>query len=264
MAAQLSAAHPDFWPETIRALMVHSAEYTAPMVAAFSRRVRDNYGQVRRFGYGVPDFDRANASATNHLAMVAQVPIQPFRSTGRKFNECHYYSLPIPRTMLEELGNEPVELKVTLSYFVEPNPGLAANLDPQRYQSFGLRFDLRRKNEPMDIFKQRVNASQREDPRVGPRTEADDSRWLLGRQSVSAGSLHSDTWSGPAIELIGRDTLCVKPVNGWWRTRKSLDVCNRTARYALVLSFKAMNVDIDIYTPISIAIRPPVTIDVLS
>ncbi len=238
MAAQLSTAHPDFWPETIRALMVHSAEYTSPMVAAFSGRTRDNYEKIRRFGYGVPDFDRANASATNHLAMVAQVPIQPFKSVGRKFNECHYYKLPIPPALLEQLRDEIVELKITLSYFVEPNPGLAASLDPQRYQSFGLRFDLRRKNESLSIFKQRVNASEREDPRIAPRTEPDDGRWLLGPQSVSAGSLHSDTWSGPAIELLGRDYLCVKPVNGWWRTRKSLDICNRVSRYALVVSFR--------------------------
>lgn len=264
MAAQLSAANPNFWPETIRALMVHSAEYTAPMVAAFSNRVRDNYGQIRRFGYGVPDFDRANASATNHLAMVAQMPIQPFKSMGRKFNQCHYYALPIPRAMLEELGNEPVELKVTLSYFVEPNPGMAASVEPQRYQSFGLRFDLRRKNESMDNFKLRVNAADREDARVGPPTGSDDGRWLLGPKSVSAGSLHSDTWSGPAIELIGRDTLCVKPVNGWWKERQSPEVCNRKARYALVISFKAKNVDVDVYTPISVAIRPSVTIDVFS
>jgi hypothetical protein len=60
-------------------------------------------------------------------------------ASQRKFNECHYYSLPIPGDMLERLENEPVELKVTLSYFIEPNPGLSANVDAQRYQSHGLR-----------------------------------------------------------------------------------------------------------------------------
>ncbi|MCY1246014.1 Subtilase family protein [compost metagenome] len=32
MAARLSAQHPDYWPETIRALIVHSAEWTEPML----------------------------------------------------------------------------------------------------------------------------------------------------------------------------------------------------------------------------------------
>ena len=31
--------------------------------------------------------------------------------------------------MLERLENEIVEMKVTLSYFIDPNPGLSANLD---------------------------------------------------------------------------------------------------------------------------------------
>jgi hypothetical protein len=76
-----------------------------------SKRAR--YELVRRFGYGVPSFDRARASAPNHLALFAQATIQPFKmDRGRKFNECHYYRLPIPPSMLEELENEIIEMKV--------------------------------------------------------------------------------------------------------------------------------------------------------
>ena len=57
--------------------------------------------------------------------------------------------------------NETVELKLTLSYFIEPNPGFSANVDPQRYQSYGLRFDLRRKGETSTQFRRRVNAAER-------------------------------------------------------------------------------------------------------
>jgi hypothetical protein len=257
LAAQLAADHPDFWPETIRALIVHSAEWTEPMLAAFrdTRGKRENYELVRRFGYGVPDYDRATASANNHLALFAQAAIQPFKLEGqRKFNECHYYKLPIPPRLLEELHNEELQLKVTLSYFIEPNPGLAANVEPQKYQSHGLRFDLRRKGESLETFKKRVNASERDDPKIGPRVEPDDNRWLLGEKSTSAGSLHCDIWTGPAIELLGRDTLCVSPVNGWWRLRAKKEVVNKASRYALIVSLKAKNVDLDIYTPIKAAV----------
>ena len=166
--------------------------------------------------------------------------------------------------MLFRSENEPVQLKITLSYFIEPSPGLSANIEPQRYQSFGLRFDLRRKGERLTIFKQRVNAAEREDPKIAPRVEPDDDRWLLGPNSISAGSLHSDVWSGPAIELLGRDTICIKPVNGWWRDRAREHVHKKT-RYSLIVTFKAKNVDIDLYTPIrtvvdvaSAAIETPV------
>lgn len=264
MAAQLAAQHEDYWPETIRALMVHSAEWTEPMLAAFRNTPlkRARYELIRRFGYGVPSFERANACARNHLALVAQAEIQPFKLEGdRKFNECHYYSLPIPRDMLEKLENEIVELKVALSYFIEPNPGLSANVDAQRYQSHGLRFDLQRKNESLARFKKRVNASERENRRQRGRNEPADQRWLLGDDSISAGSLHCDVWTGPAIELLNRDTLCIKPVNGWWRNRASAEVCSRKTRYALVITLKTRNVDLDVYTPIRTFIEPPISVE---
>lgn len=263
LAARLAADHPEYWPETIRGLIVHSAEWTQPMLDAFdaSPGKKQSYEIVRRFGYGVPDYDRATASANNHLALLAQAGIQPFKmEKGRKFNECHYYTLPIPRDLLERLENNEVELKITLSYFIEPSPGLSANIEPQRYQSHGLRFDLRRKGEPLDTFKKRVNAAERENPRIGPRVEPDDDRWRLGPNSVSAGSLHCDSWSGPAIELLGRDTLCIKPVLGWWRDRAGKEYVNKQTRYSLIITFKSKDVDVDLYTPIKAVIDIPVTI----
>lgn len=262
MAARLSATFPDHWPETIRALMIHSAEYTAPMSAAFAAepQLRNRYQIARRFGYGVPDFDRAAASARDHLALIAQAEIQPYRLKGRRYKECHYYRLPLPDAVLEQLGNELVSLKITLSYFVDPSPGFSANVDPLRYQSFGLRFDLRRRGETVTNFKKRVNVAEREGANGAP-IHPDDNGWLLGPDSMSAGSLHCDTWTGPAVNLLGRDMLCIKPVGGWWRDRAAADIVNRKTRYAMVVTLKAPRTDIDLYTPISIRIKPPIEVE---
>lgn len=35
----------------------------------------------------------------------------------------------MPAAVLEELQNTIIELKVTLSYFIDPNPGFSANVD---------------------------------------------------------------------------------------------------------------------------------------
>jgi hypothetical protein len=264
MAAQLAAEHPDYWPETIRALMIHSAEWTDPMLTAFrdTPNKRNRYELIRRFGYGVPSLERATASARNHLALIAQANIQPFRSDGgRRFNECHYYDLPIPAAMLEQLENEPIQMKLTLSYFIDPNPGLSANVDAQRYQSYGLRFDHQRRNESVARFKARVNGSE---PAPMPRRarEPADTKWMLGEDSISAGSVHCDVWQGSAIELLQRSMLCVKPVNGWWRNRASTEICNRQARYALVVTLKAANVELDIHTSVAAAaVRVPVAVE---
>jgi len=75
-------------------------------------------------------------------------------------------------------------------------------------------------------------------------------RSSLGPNSISAGSLHSDTWSGPAIELLSRDTLCIKPVLGWWRDRAGKEYVNKETRYSLIITFKSKDVGIDLYTPI--------------
>jgi hypothetical protein len=206
--------------------------------------------------------ERALASANNHVALFAEAEIQPFKREGRKFNKCHYYRLPVPPNMLEELNNERVELKVTLSYFIEPNPGLSANVDPQRYQSHGLRFDHRRRRETVARFKQRVNTAERPKGGARPGFEGSDPSWMLGEDSISAGSLHCDVWTGPAIDLLDRDTLCVMPVNGWWRKRSSLEICNRKSRYALIITLQTLNPELNIYTPIRTSIGLPVPVPV--
>ena len=164
MAAQIAATNTEYWPELVRALMVHSAQWTQPMLAEFAAapNATAKAELVRRFGYGVPNLERAVASAQNHLAIVSQKEIQPFRLEGSvvKFNEAHIYPLPWPVEALEALGEQTVRLKATLSYFIEPNPSFSSAIDPARYQSFGLRFDLKRSKETRAQFLRRRNRAE--------------------------------------------------------------------------------------------------------
>lgn len=263
MAAQISVAYPDYWPETVRALMVHSARWTPPMLAAIDECAakKDKTDCVRRFGYGVPDLGRAVASAVDDLALVAQNTIQPFRKDGSvRFNEAHVYELPWPRDILEELDNSRVRLKVTLSYFVEPNPSFASAIDPARYQSFGLRFDLKRSRETAANFHKRNNAEMAGDG-VKAISYVDDG-WLFGPKSISAGSLHMDIWEGAAVELAARNLLYVRPISGWWRERDALHRYDSKARYALIVSIETPDTEVDLYTQIDALIPTLVPIAV--
>ncbi|TKV43473.1 MULTISPECIES: S8 family peptidase [Sphingobium] len=263
LAAQIAADHPDYWPETIRALMVHSARWTPLMTEAIAACAakRDKADCLRRYGYGLPDLARARASAIDDLALVAQREIQPFRkeASGIRFNEAHVYPLPWPRQILEDLDNLRVRLKVTLSYFIEPNPSFATAIDPARYQSFGLRFDLKRSRETTANFLRRNNAEGREENDPRPVSENNDG-WLFGERTISAGSLHVDIWEGPAVELAARNMLYIHPITGWWRERTGLKRFNDRARYALVVSLETPEAEVDLYTPIETAI--PTLIDV--
>src|SRR3546814_18374118 len=66
---------------------------------------------------------------------------------------------------------------------------LDAPLSPARYRSAGLRFDLRRRNEPQDRFEARVNAlaTIEDDDDELPMAFGDDGR-LLGERSIAARS----------------------------------------------------------------------------
>ena len=110
---------------------------------------------------------------------------------------------------------------------------LTAPVTPARYQSFGLRYDLKRSGETRGDFFRRINRLERGDE-VAVAAEP-DARWMFGSQSVAAGSLHCDVWTGPAAELAARDLLAVRPVSGWWRssaTVRSRSSAARTGRHA--------------------------------
>ena len=263
MAARLMADHPNSWPETIRALMIHGAEWTKPMkdeLANASNKSK-RAALIRRYGYGVPTFERANASANDHLALVAQAEIQPFAYKGKRFKDSHFYKLPWPKDVIEAIAHETVRLKITLSYFIDPNPGYSANIDPYRYQSFGLRFDLKRRNESLKEFAKRVNASER-DPGEKMENKTDTDNWFFGQNSVSAGSLHCDIWTGSAAKLLTRDMVCVHPVGGWWRNRADRDIRSQKTRYAIIVSLKTESTDIDLYTPIKTLIESEISTEI--
>ena len=263
MAARLMADHPNSWPETIRALMIHGAEWTKPMkdeLANASNKSK-RAALIRRYGYGVPTFERANASANDHLALVAQAEIQPFAYKGKRFKDSHFYKLPWPKDVIEAIGHETVRLKITLSYFIDPNPGYSANIDPYRYQSFGLRFDLKRRNESLKEFAKRVNASER-NPGEKMENKTDTDNWFFGQNSVSAGSLHCDIWTGSAAKLLTRDMVCVHPVGGWWRNRANRDIRSQKTRYAIIVSLKTESTDIDLYTPIKTLIESEISTEI--
>lgn len=264
LCATINAAYPEFWPETIRALMIHSAEWTPRMLAELhgARNLSERYPILRKFGHGVPSIERALASANDHLALFSQNEIRPFsyRDGQKRFGDSHYYRLPWPKDLLQGLGEQDVRLKITLSYFVEPNPGRFASIDPQRYQSFGLRFDLKRRTESENVFLERTNALNRDDPQGPGPAGGENQGWMFGPNSVSAGSLHCDEWSGPAVQLASRDMICIKPVTGWWKD--SAANCRRTGRYALVVTLSAPGIEVDLHTPISTLVENQVAVEV--
>ena len=262
MAAQLMATYPQLWPESIRALIVHSAEWTDAMKNMFlpvdrSPTKQDYEHLVRHCGFGVPSLGKAMWSASNSLTLAVEDTLHPFKKLKGKDpspREMHLHELPWPKDELEALGATPVEMTVTLSYFIEPNPS-SRGRSRYRYESHGLRFDVKRPTEDIARFKARINAAALDDE-SGTSNRDNDPAWTLGKQKRHRGSLHQDTWKGTAAELASRGYLAVYPSLGWWKTRAPLARYDTPARYALIISIKAPEVDIDIYDIVAAKIAP--------
>jgi hypothetical protein len=174
--------------------------------------------------------------------------------------EMHIHALPWPKTVLEGLGETPVTLRVTLSYFVEPNPGRRGWKGRYRYASHGLRFEVRTPTESLDEFRKRVNQRALEQDEERPRSTSDSSDWFLGEQSRNRGSIHSDVWVGTAADLAERGYIAVYPVSGWWKEQPKRDRSAYGARYSLVVSIETAAVDVDIWTPVAVQVGVPVEV----
>lgn len=266
MAAQIQALYPEAWPETVRALIVQSAEWTPAMRRQFgipaAPSKRDISRLLRVVGYGVPDLGRALHCASNTLTLISEAELQPFDKRGARYvtRDMHLYELPWPRDVLVELGETRVRMRVTLSYFVEPGPGEVGWADRYRYASHALRFEVNGPGESEQEFQARINHQARENDER-PDTEGPGERWVIGT-ARNVGSIHSDIWEGSAVELAESNKIAVYPAVGWWRERHHLDRWNKRTRYSLVVSIHTPEESADIYVPVAQQIGVAVPVEV--
>ena len=262
--AKLLNEYPDIWPETVRALMIHSAGWTDEMKKQFCSEDTKTKGRrnlLRCCGYGIPNLQKAIQCMSNSVNMVIQGELQPFEKTDHrvKMKDMHLHTLPWPKEVLQALGEAPVTLKLTLSYFIEPGPGEIGWKDKYRYPSCGLRFDVINSNETEEDFKKRISTKMRgEDINDSGDGTSGSERWYLGTNNRDVGSVHSDFCELSAAELSDCNLIAVYPVVGWWRERAYLKRYDKSIRYALVVSLSTPRTDVDLYTPIITQITPAI------
>jgi len=270
LVAEIQNEYPDMWAETVRGLVVHSAKWTPRMQEAIdscngSKTAQANW--LRRFGYGVPSTEAAIWSASNELTILIESEIQPFKYFGRgdpKINEMHLHELPWPVETLLDLGTADIRLKVTLSYFVEPNPSERGNRNKFTYQSHGLRFALKRAGETLENFNRRINKAYGSDVGSAGGNFGQDDNWVVGPATRDVGSLHSDIWDGSASDLADREAIAIYPVGGWWYHLKSHGRANTKTKYSLVLSIEVPSHDIDLYASVKSIIDTRVAAEIAS
>ncbi|MEQ8190715.1 MAG: S8 family peptidase [Candidatus Eremiobacterota bacterium] len=275
MAAQIQANYPDAWPETIRALLIHSAEWTDSMKNLFlknpTKKLKTEYQHLLKIcGYGIPKIDKALWCAKNSVNLVIQEELRPYEKKDNRgrTRDMNIHELPWPNDTLLNLGETNVIMRITLSYFIEPSPGERGWKDRYRYPSYLLRFDVNKSTETRETFIRRINAAaedheENEDSTTSSTSSSNSSnRWLIGTQGRDLGSIHSDIWEGTAAELAVCNLIGIYPKTGWWKERLNLQKYNNKIRYSLIVSITTPLENVDIYTPIinKIKVSIPVAI----
>jgi hypothetical protein len=254
MAAELRTAYPELWPETIRALMIHSAEWTSSMLNNRTwADLNENERKVllRTVGYGVPILENALYSANNSLTLIAEREIQPYYldgSTG-KSKEYHLFELPWPSDILAgELFAADVTLKITLSYYIEPNPGSKNKryVNNFHYHSHALEFAVIKERETPEQFKRRISAAAELDE---DQIDNTDEAWSIKRVRYR-GSVKKDFIKMSGADMSVRNKIAIFPKPGWYRTRKKLHKENTVVRYSLVVTIETPDINVDIVTPV--------------
>ena len=262
MCARLQAEYPSLWPETLRGLIVHSAEHTPAMIdrARAAAPVRGSYeaALLERFGYGRPDLSRAIENAEDTLTYITQGTLLPLRANdagdGTVLGYMRRHELPWHRDVLEDLRGVEAELRITLSYFVEPNPGAALRGEYDLYASHGFDFDVKRPDESDEEAVARINGSFQS----RTRSSAPALRWMFGAHERGGplrdgrkGCLKHDRLSIAAPDLARIGSVMVFPKKGWWG--KEVERVEQQARYALIMSIRTP--EQEIYTEIAAEIE---------
>lgn len=266
IAAGIYAAYPQLNPEAVRALLVHSARWTEAMKPNFDGKLKkaELTEKLRRYGMGVPSLERAIYSATDALTLVQESSIRPFEKSAnrseRSIREMNLHELPWPTNQLYELAGTEVSMRVTLSYFIEPNPSRRGWKGRYAYPSFGLRFATKKRDEDIEQFRKRINKRARLEGEVSPEQKTEEG-WLFGStQHKAPGSLHTDIWTGDAADLANKGAIAIYPVGGWWKFNKDADQSDLGVNYSLVVSIESPETEVDLWTPVSQLISAPIEV----
>lgn len=260
LAALALARYPSYWPETVRGLLVHAAEWTSAMrdeidgTASKGARLR----LLRRYGWGVPSESAVLDSTRQAVTTVTQDSFMPFdeQHRARRFR---LHRLPWPVDTLRGIAAGDVTLRVTLTYFIEPTASRRGWRQRYSYASHGLRFELKLPTETVDEFVARVNhEAQREEDGTRRSAPSGLDRWLVGPNQRNLGSLHQDVWEGSGAELADAGAIAVYPIGGWWKNNNRKDRAGLPVRYALIVSLKTREQGIDLYTPIAAQLQIPI------
>lgn len=229
-----------------RALLIQSARWPA-----WTSSHPDKSQVIKHIGYGILDLNRATGNSMYRITLV---------TTGEVFihaGQVHIYEVNIPEDLRSPADAFDIQVEVTLSYKAQPR---RTRRTRQRYLSTWLEWQSSKLNEPSEIFAGRMielannEHTDNDDESEGPTSLGaiqwairERSDWGIRGVSRNNGTVQKDWVIIKSHELAEEFCIAVIGHAGWAKDVEA------SVPYSLVISFEAVNQDIEIYSRIEIA-----------
>lgn len=235
IASEIQKLFPNQTALLYKALIVHSAEWPA-----WTKDLpnSDKLQFFKSMGYGVPNLN--NALNNNEY----KITFTTDQRMAIKVKEAHMYYIPIPEILRTPGQEKDIKVTVTLAYTAKPR---RTRMYKKGYLSSWLEWDTCKPGEPIDNFKNRFFADG------SNHTNYSNEPWYLASKSIDGvikgisrndSTLQKDWRLIKSYNLPEKFAIGIKSHQGWDKDPFS------KAYYSLVVSFEAINKDIEIYESI--------------
>ncbi|WP_342755909.1 S8 family peptidase [Kineothrix sedimenti] len=232
MAAEIQKLFPKSPALLYRALIAQSAE----LPISNGRKFGDVKDIVRLVGYGFPNLVKATRNDEYRVTLITEELFEIYEG------QAHIFKVPIPKELAEIGDDYKIKLSVTLSYAAKPRNTRRTH---SRYLSTWLDWRCSKKGEDSQAFSKRIFETDA--------TVDDDGNfeWFIGERrdwgrakdfTRSFNTLQKDWAIIRSNELTEAFCVAVRGRKGW--------DSNIPAKYVLVVTFEAIEEDIEIYEPI--------------
>lgn len=250
IAAALAAAFPEEKTLLYRALIVQSAR----LPNWTNESPKQLYQGIRMMGYGLPNLERALGNAPNRIT---------FTTAGDeriRARQAKVYQVQIPSEILRQGEGFDILVEITLSYVAEPR---RTRRHHRKYLSTWLDWKCSNRGEDPERFLEKV-LQEYDAPDDAERSNS-GFRWTLGKKqfkpdangrrrptgidgivkeiSRSNGTIQKDWAIVKSYDLRGGFCIAVIGHEGWNKNPEA------TVSYSLIVSFEAVNSEIEIYNP---------------
>lgn len=239
IAAELNRLFPDEPALLYRALIINSARWPA-----WAENAENKLAALRHIGYGLPSMERATTNSAYRATVITK------GERRIKAREGHIFQIPIPEQLHAPGGEFDIRIDVTLSYAASPRRTRRSN---RGYLSTWVDWSSSKLGEDLESFKNRIlfdgNPNEVDAEDVIPWMIREQDNWGIIRDCRrNIGTVQKD-WVVLKSHQLPVD-FCIGVVGhpGWDKDPDAF------ARYSLVVTFEAVNQDIEIYEPIAVEI----------